>query len=48
MTTQEKIDVLYKELEKTGSKKRARDLKKAIRIARQQKRKEAEGGTIII
>jgi len=50
MTTQEKIDEMYRQLETTNpkSKKKIRDLKKGIEKARRQKRREIRGGTIII
>lgn len=50
MTTQEKIDEMYRQLETTNpkSKKKIRDLKKGIEKARRQKRRELRGGTIII
>lgn len=50
MTTQQRIDEMYRQLETTKptSKKKIRDLKRGIERAKRQKRREKRGGTIII
>lgn len=50
MTTQQRIDEMYRQLETTKptSKKKIRDLKRGIERAKRQKRRELRGGTIII
>ena len=50
MTTQERIDEMYRQLETTkpSSKKKIKDLKKGIAKAKRMKRRELRGGTIII
>lgn len=50
MTTQQRIDEMYRQLETTNpkSRKKIRDLKRGIIKAKKQKRRELRGGTLII
>lgn len=50
MTTQQRIDEMYRQLETTKptSKQKIRDLKRGIERAKRKKRRELRGGTIII
>lgn len=50
MTTQQRIDEMYRQLETTKptSKKKIRDLKRGLEKAKRRKRRELRGGTIII